>query len=416
MSSARFAAFREQADERGADAAAAVERFLIERRRGQSLSPRRIALDTNLDPDDVDDLLEIASYDDVRLLERVDVIRCPNPRCDSKELLTPLLEQELSDGAARCSTCEEVISSPSAQPAERRYQLTPEADVEAEAHQRAISSRPHLRAVILTALPEELAAVRSQLVAANADITRRTVPGGGIYYEAVLPAEHVDWLVYASFTEAGTGAAAAGAADAILNFDPHVAIYIGIAGGIGEKGIKLGDVVAANEVFDYDGGKETKLGFLPRTRQLHSAFALKQLAGFTAIEDKWRGRLITVVEELRLGQPTVHTEPIAAGSKVVASTVSETFKLVRRTADRAVAVEMEGSGFLGAVQRYADNGIVIRGISDLIDGKAAADKDGVRRQAVANAAAFGLELLHKFELPPGVEREQRSNHPGGPNR
>jgi hypothetical protein len=38
--------------------------------------------------------------------------------------------------------------------------------------------------------------------------------------------------------------------------------------------------------------------------------------------------------------------------------------------------------------------------SDLIDGKAAADKAGVRAQAVANAVAFTFELLHRFAPSP----------------
>lgn len=401
MSSARFAAFHKQADPLGTDAATAVERFLLERRRGQPLAPRRIALETGLDPDDVDDLLEIASSEEVDILERADVITCPNSKCNAQELVGPLLEQKAADGEARCSTCEGVIDDVGSQPAELRYQLTSDADIEAEAYQKAVSSRPLLTAVLLTALPEELAAVRQQLRADGAEIERQTVTGGGIYYQAVVSAQHVDWTIYASFTEPTTGSAAAGATDAILNFAPDVAIYVGIAGGIRKKGIKLGDVVAATEVFDYDGGKETADGFVPRIRQLHSAFALKQLAAFTMIEDAWRTRVPTVLDSPSLEQPTAHAEPIAAGSKVVASTKSQTYELVRRTADRAVGVEMEGSGFLSAVQRYSDKGIVIRGISDLIDGKAAADKDGVRKQAVANAVAFAFELLHQFEPQPG---------------
>jgi nucleoside phosphorylase len=404
MCLARFDAFRKLADKRGADAAAVFAQFLLERERGQPLLPRRIALESGLDQSDVDDLIEIAEANEIRLLERADVIQCPNPCCGAWEIVSSLIEQERVDGEARCSICEEVISDPGGREAECRYQLTPEADVEAKAYQQKVESRPGMIGVILTALPEELAAVRAQLKAQKENVTRRTVKGGGIYYEATVQGVHVKWTLYASFTEAGTGAAAAGAADAILNFNPDVVIYAGIAGGIKEKGMKLCDVVAATEVLDYDGGKDTKDGLIPRTRQLQSAFALKQLAGFTWIEDEWRKRILAVVEGFDVTQPVAHTEPIAAGGKVVASTRSDTYKLVRRTADRAVAVEMEGSGFLGAVQRYGDKGIVIRGISDLIDGKSAADKAGVRKQAVANAVAFVFELLHQFEPEPGSGR------------
>jgi nucleoside phosphorylase len=226
------------------------------------------------------------------------------------------------------------------------------------------------------------------------------VQGGAIYFESTFPGQHVDWRVLASHTEATTGSAAAGAVEAIVNFNPDVTLYVGIAGGIAEKGVKLGDVVAATEVFDYDGGKEAKNGFIPRTKQLHSAFALKQLAAATMIEDSWRARIEVVDGVPDLGQPVVHIDPIAAGSKVIANKKSDTYKLVRQTADRAVAVEMEGSGFLGAVQRFGDKATVIRGVSDLIVGKEASDKAGVRLQAVKNATAFAIELLYGFMPEP----------------
>jgi nucleoside phosphorylase len=401
MSSGKFAAFRDLADRRGSDAAAAVERFLLERRRGQLLAPNRIARETGLGLGDVEDLLEIASSDEVGVLERTAVIACPNPNCAAPEHLRPLMEEEEKSGEAHCSTCEEVITTPRARNAEKRYELTEGADAEASVYQSEKANRPKQVAVILTALPEELSAVRNQLSSDGADIRRRTVTGGGLYYEANVASNHIDWTVYASYTEATPSAAAAGAADAILNFDPVITFYVGIAGGIREKGVKLGDVVAATEVIDYDGGKESPEGYIPRPRQLHPAFALKQLAGFTSIEDEWRKRCQTVAESPDLGNSSVHIEPIAAGNKVVASTKSATYKLIRATADRAVAVEMEGSGFLSAVARYGDAAIVIRGISDLIDGKKQADKDKVRAQAAANAAAFALELLHQFELQPG---------------
>jgi nucleoside phosphorylase len=400
MSSDRFAAFRELADRRGSDAAAAVEQFLLERRRGQLLAPNRIALETGLDIGDVKDLLKIASNDEVGVLERTAVIACSNPNCAAPEHLRPLIEEEEETGEAHCSTCEDVITNPRARNAEERYELTEGADTEASLHQAEKANRPKLVAVILTALPEELSAVRSQLSADGADIKRRTVTGGGLYYEASVSSHYIDWTVYASYTEATTSAAAAGATDAILNFQPAVTLYVGIAGGIREKGVKLGDVVAATEVIDYDGGKESPQGYVPRPRQLHPAFALKQLAAFTSIEDEWRKRCRAVAGSPHLGNPTVHVEPIAAGNKVAASTKSATYKLIRATADRAVAVEMEGSGFLSAVARYGDAAIVIRGISDLIDGKKQADKDKVLAQAAANAAAFALELLHQFELQP----------------
>lgn len=397
MCSDRFEAFRRQADPRGKEAASRLEDFLLQRRRGQPLEPRRVTLEIGLDADDVLDLLEIASDQAVGLLERADVIRCPNRDCGAMEMVGPLIQQERSEGEARCSVCDEVVAGPADLQSERRYQLTRDADHEAQAAQAA---KPSLVVALLTALPEELRAVRDQLTAEGSEVVEEIVEGGGLYYRAALRGDHVDWTVYAGYTEATSASAAAGTADVVINFKPAISIFVGIAGGIAEKGVKLGDVIAASEVYDYDGGKEEATGFRPRTRQFHSAHGLKQRASFTMLDETWREHLLSVVPNLALDAPTVHIEPIAAGSRVVASTDSETYKLVRETADRAVAVEMEGSGFLGAVHRYGTDAIVVRGVSDLIDGKDQADRDGVRKQAEANAAGFACALLRRYAPSP----------------
>ena len=395
MSSSSFEAFSERGRAvAGEDATRALHDVLQGLGRGARIAPERLAREMGLDNDELEDLLDVATDPAVGLLEDASQVRCPH--CGARADLDPLLAQLEDEGEATCADCERAINDVGALAVEQRLRLSPDAAQEAAAWQAARAARPQLTAVILTALPEELAAVRAQLQAQGVAPATRTVASGGMYYEAQLEAQHVAWTVYATFTQATTGQAAAGAAEAVTEFSPALALYIGIAGGV--KDVALGDVVAASDVFDYDGGKETEHGFLPRTTQLQSAFALNQLAGFTALEDRWHDRIVTAVSGLNLPAPQAHTEPIAAGSKVVASTTSETYKLVRRTADRAVAVEMEGSGFLGAIHRQRGvEGIVIRGISDLIDGKSAADRDGVRRQAVANAAAFAFELLDRFE-------------------
>jgi nucleoside phosphorylase len=399
MSSRVFDAFsRYGTDVGGEKAVAALRAYFLEKNLGARMAPNRIAKALDLDEEVVDDLLNIAAGSEVGLLEDASQIQCPF--CQGRVDLRILRQQRDAGEDVLCPDCAHPIDDFERLEVERRYRLTASAAAEAAQWQEQRAARPKMQAVILTALVEELGAVRDQLIASGVTLTERTVANGGIYYEATFEGVDVDWTIHASFTQATVGKAAAGAVDAILNFKPNIAMFVGIAGGIAEKGVKLGDVIAATEVFDYEQGKDTATGFIPRTYQLHTAFSLNQLAAFTILADSWRSRISTTVEGLELEQPMVHAEPIAAGGKVVASTESATYKLVRQTADRVVAVEMEGSGFLGAVGRYhAVDGIVIRGASDLIDGKSESDKGGVRKQAVANAAAFAFEMLHRFKKP-----------------
>jgi nucleoside phosphorylase len=124
-----------------------------------------------------------------------------------------------------------------------------------------------------------------------------------------------------------------------------------------------------------------------------------QWANVVSTSDDWVKRIIVYREDL-VTEPKVHTEPVAAGSKVVANSKSHTFRLIEAAAPRAVAVEMEGAGFLLAVNRVSEiEGLLIRGISDCVDDKDGSDHKGWRHQAAANAAAFAFELLHQYQPP-----------------
>ena len=89
---------------------------------------------------------------------------------------------------------------------------------------------------------------------------------------------------------------------------------------------------------------------------------------------------------------------IAAGESVIASTESGTAQRLTQNYGDALAVEKEGYGFLGAAREVRGvSALVIRGISDLLDGKEAADKQGSQALAARNASTFAFELLAKLE-------------------
>jgi nucleoside phosphorylase len=90
---------------------------------------------------------------------------------------------------------------------------------------------------------------------------------------------------------------------------------------------------------------------------------------------------------------------LAAGEKVIASTSSDLSQFLRTSYSDTVAVEMEGHGFLQAVRANPQvEALVIRGISDLLDGKQKADAASSQEFAAQHASAFAFEMLAKFSM------------------
>jgi nucleoside phosphorylase len=234
--------------------------------------------------------------------------------------------------------------------------------------------------VIVTALEIETRAVLRQL----GKHTVETVNGTGFF-----KGHFEGWDVAVVEAGPGNAGAAAIAVRAIEHYKPGVALFVGVAGGV--KDVAIGDVVVATKVYGYESGKDTAKGFQSRPDVQNTAHALEQRARVIRQGNDWRSRLDPAVN---YGSPTFFVAPIAAGEKVVASKKAATAKLIKDHYGDALAVEMEGSGFLKGVHiAHPTMGAVIRGISDLLSGKANADKAGSQQRAADAASAAAFEIL-----------------------
>lgn len=248
------------------------------------------------------------------------------------------------------------------------------------------------RAVILTALPVEYLAVRSHLT----DLREELHPQGTIYERGKFMAKEQTWEVGIAEVGAGNAGAAVEAERAIAYFKPDILFFVGIAGGI--KDVKVADVVAATKVYGYESGKVGEQ-FFTRPAVGQPAYALIQRAKSEARNGEWVQRL----PNRSASQPRVFVAPIAAGEKVIASKESELFQFLRASYNDAIAVEMEGFGFLSAAFAYPEiKAIVIRGISDLIKDKNVDDpvegtEEERQERASQNASAFAFQMLAKLD-------------------
>jgi len=182
----------------------------------------------------------------------------------------------------------------------------------------------------------------------------------------------------------------------IQHFKPSYIFFVGIAGGL--KDVKIGDIVIGSDVFGYERGK-AKDEFLPRPQFGFSSYELEQQAVNYSLSNEWKTRLSPFVNNKFQNQIYTYTGTIASGEKVVGSTQSDLYKFLKLNCSHALAVEMEGLGFLEACRPYPlIKSLIIRGISDLIDGKENTDKEGSQEYAMKNATEFLFGLIDFIEI------------------
>ncbi|MFM7449616.1 MAG: hypothetical protein ACKO24_13585, partial [Leptolyngbyaceae cyanobacterium] len=256
-----------------------------------------------------------------------------------------------------------------------------------------------LKAVILTALSVEFQEVR-KFVAGSKKVRH---PLGNVYEQGTFNANGREWLVGIVETGTGDSKSALQTERAISFFDPDVVLFVGVSGGI--KDVDIGDVVASTKIYGYESGKAEE-EFKPRPEIGLSGFSFIEEARAEARSESpaWLDRL----SALPGPAPKLRVGPIAVGEKVVASTKSSVYKFLRQNYSDALAVEMEGYGFLEAVNSRGKPlpAIVIRGISDLIDNKnddTNQEPEDIRQQKASHhASALAFQLLSIYDPTPGI--------------
>lgn len=177
----------------------------------------------------------------------------------------------------------------------------------------------------------------------------------------------------------------------IQHFNPTYLFFLGVAGGL--KDVNVGDVIIGTDVIGYERGK-AKEEFLPRPQFGFTSYEMEQKAVSFANSDNWKR------QSARLLNTNFHNEiltlpgTIASGEKVVGSINAPLYLFLKQYCSHALAVEMEGLGFLEACRPYPlIKTLIVRGISDLVDGKEHADKEGSQPYASKNATEFLFGLI-----------------------
>jgi nucleoside phosphorylase/transcription elongation GreA/GreB family factor len=245
------------------------------------------------------------------------------------------------------------------------------------------------RAVILTALGLEYNAIQLYLK----DLEKKVHPDGTIYEIGTITLNNLRWEVILVETGSHNISAAKETERALAAFKPNIVLFIGIAGGL--KDVSIGDVVTATKVYGYESGKADG-EFHPRPEVFSPNNFMTHLSRQIVHEKKWVNRINSPSQQLI---PKAFTGAIVAGEKVISSKDSKEYKEIKNNFGDALAVEMEGLGFLQVATDHKDiDALLVRGISDLIDKKSEADASGSQEYASKNASAFAIEILANYGL------------------
>jgi len=259
------------------------------------------------------------------------------------------------------------------------------------------SISPDAIAVILTALDSELQEVKRHIK----PLGFVNHPSGTCYCLGSFYAERTHWIVALAANGKRNIKTAVSTERAINYFNPDAVIFVGCAGGM--DGSKIGDVVAASRIFDYEAGAGTKKGF--RGASQGEAVGYKTEQGLKQLCESWKERVqidkeIIEKEEVKkiILDGLLRIEPIASGEKTQKTGQTPGLKQISIASRDVAAVETEGHGFLTAAHmNNHDCAIILRGISDKVSDKSKATDKWSQPFASACASAVAFEFLAKKE-------------------
>jgi nucleoside phosphorylase len=267
------------------------------------------------------------------------------------------------------------------------------------------SNKRSVDVVIVTVIPPELTAVQLALGIPPDHRYTRQVNGLRFWETELTRGNDLDPLTVAvtMIGQARNVSCAIGCDRAFNLYEVRSALLIGIAAGLKTK-VKLGDVVAAESVLDYEYARLEPSGAKKRPTPYPLDVAMQRdMEHFMPLRTEWHSHIQESLVRLRAlpdaklpnsfsadWRPAYHTGVILAGEKLLAD--GSLPEMQKEFHDKVRAAEMEGAGFARSCREYGIPWSVFRGISDFGD----PDKppnDEWHQVAALSAATVAVEFL-----------------------
>lgn len=180
-------------------------------------------------------------------------------------------------------------------------------------------------------------------------------------------------------------------------FKPDYIFFAGVAGGL--KDVCVGDIVIGSNVIGTERGKAEEGNFKFRPQFGASSYDLERLAASYSTSKNWKSHAAELLDTEFHQEIKVLTGTIASGEKVDADYESDLHRHIVQNASHALAIEMEGLGFLEVCRtRPQVKSLLLRGISDLVQNKEEMDNKGSQPYASKNVSAFLFGLIDSMDF------------------
>lgn len=173
-------------------------------------------------------------------------------------------------------------------------------------------------------------------------------------------------------------------------------ILAGICGGLYEK-LQMGDIVVSEKIVDYEIAKVLDNERIIRWNVYNSDYTIiNQMKSFSS--ERWRSQLTQLT--ITGYSPSVFFGTVLSGNKVMAS--REDAKSLSAVWDKALAIEMEGSGIANALYQTpnAPPFMMVKSVCDLADQN---KNDDWQVIAAKTAAVFVIDFVLSQRGTPKVE-------------
>ncbi|MFA6213248.1 MAG: 5'-methylthioadenosine/S-adenosylhomocysteine nucleosidase [Candidatus Obscuribacterales bacterium] len=194
---------------------------------------------------------------------------------------------------------------------------------------------------------------------------------------------------------------------ALMKYHPELMLFVGVAGGKGEK-VSLGTVVISDYISDHSYSEESNCGILFKLRGGPISSQLLGLAQTLTESDEWRKRIQEPdTEPQEQIERNVIIGKISAGNVLVTSSTGPIAKVLDSASSDALAVEMESAALYDVAHLFRIPFLTVRGISDLLTDKTNETDKYRQPWAAAHASAVAFELIELFLAS---EQNKSSNH------